>query len=184
MAVKHVKYKSLRQLLQHELVTDEDPATADLTRRLRHVRRSGEFSRSEFLEMCRWKSPRALRHYTRNSATTIRRVSRAVLTTRSDLKRMELITSLEGVIIPTASAILTLIDPMRYGVLVIRVWQLLFAIDSVRRNPRGRGFTLHDWLQYLRQLRQYAKELRVSARAVELTLFKYHRKIQKGRLYD
>lgn len=97
---------------------------------------------------------------------------------------MELLTSLKGVSVPTASAILTLIDPERYGVLDIRVWQLLFAIDSVSRNPRGRGFTFTQWHQYLGELRHYAREFAVSARAVELTLFKYHRKIQRGRLYD
>lgn len=184
MPIKRSAYKNLRQLLRRELVADEDPATADLIRRLRRVRRDGEFSRAEFLEMCRWKSPRAIRHYKRNSPATIHRVSRAVLATRSERKRMELLTSLKGVSIPTASAILTLIDPERYGVLDIRVWQLLFAIDSVRRNPRGRGFTFAQWHQYLRELRHYAREFRVSARAVELTLFRYHRKIQKGRLYD
>jgi len=78
----------------------------------------------------------------------------------------------------------TLIDPERYGVLDIRVWQLLFAIDSVWQNPRGRGFIFSHWHQYLSQLRHHARELGVSARAVELTLFKYHRLIQKGRLYD
>ncbi len=184
MPIKHVKYDNLRQLLQHERVTDEDPTTADLIHRLRHVKREGEFSRAEFLEMCRWKSPRAIRHYERNSPGTIRRVSRAVLATRSERKRMEALTSLDGVSIPMASAILTLIDPERYGVLDIRAWQLLFAIDSVRRNPRGRGFTFTHWHQYLRQLRRHSREFRVSARAVELTLFKYHRKIQKGRLYN
>jgi len=182
--IKHVKYDNLRQLLQHELVTDEDPATADLIRRLRHVKREGEFSRTDFLEMCRWKSPRAIRHYERNSAATIRRVSRALLATRSERKRVELLTSLDGVSVPMASAILTLIDPERYGVLDIRVWQLLFAIDSVRKNPHGRGFTSIHWHQYLRQLRYHAKDLGVPARTVERTLFEYHRKMQKGRLYD
>jgi len=184
MRVKHVKYVNIHQLLRKELVTDEDPATADLIRRLRHVRRDGEFSRAEFLEMCRWKSPRAIRHYARNSPGTIRRVARAVLATRSEQKRIEFLTSLDGVSVSTASAILTLINPERYGVLDIRVWQLLFATDSVRRNPRGRGFTFTHWHQYLRELRHYTRELGVSARTVELTLFKYHRKIQKGRLYD
>jgi len=96
---------------------------------------------------------------------------------------MGLLTSLRGVSIPVASAILTLIDPERYGVLDIRAWQLLFEMDSVRANPRGRGFTLDQWAQYLRQLRDYARQLRVPARAVELTLFRYHRKVQRGRLY-
>lgn len=184
VAIKRIRYKNLRQLLRSELVAEEDPETAALIARLRHVKRDGEFSRGEFLEMCRWKSARAVRRYERNSAARVRRVSRAALATRDEWRRMELLTGLDGVSVPVASAILTLIDPQRYGVLDIRVWQLLFAIDSVRKNPQGRGFTLNHWDQYLQKLRYYARELRVSARAVELTLFRYHRKVQKGRLYD
>ena len=97
---------------------------------------------------------------------------------------MELLTSLDGVSVPTASAILTLVDPKRYGVLDIRVWQLLFAMDSVSTNPRGMGFTFRNWHDYLRRLRYQAREMGVSARTVERTLFEYHRKVQQGKLYE
>ena len=97
---------------------------------------------------------------------------------------MELLTSLDGVGIPMASAVLTLIDPRRHGVLDIRVWQLLFAMQSVRQNPRGRGFSLEHWKRYLRALRGPARRLGVSVRAVEWTLFHAHRAVQEGRLYD
>ena len=97
---------------------------------------------------------------------------------------MNLLTSLHGVSVPVASAILTLVDPKRYGVLDIRVWQLLCAIDSVRTNPRGVGFNFKNWYDYLRQLRYHAREIGVSARTVERTLFEYHRKVQQGKLYE
>ena len=83
-----------------------------------------------------------------------------------------------------ASAILTLVDPKRYGVIDIRVWQLLFAIKSVRKKPKGKDFTFKDWYHYLCKLRYHAKELGVSVRAVERTLFYYHKEIQDGVLYD
>ena len=101
MGLKHVRYRSLRELLEHELIRDEEPATAELVRRLRHVKRRGWFSRREFLEMCRWKSPRAIRHYEKNSSATIRKLSRAVLATRSEPRRLALLTSLPGVNVPT-----------------------------------------------------------------------------------
>ena len=83
-----------------------------------------------------------------------------------------------------ASAILTLINPERYGVLDIRVWQLLYALKSVRVNPRGQNFNFKNWYQYLCKLRFHAKELGVSVRVVERTLFSYHQEIQNGLLYD
>jgi len=171
-------------LLRRELVREEDPGTLTLIRRLSHIRSRGEFTRGEFLRMCRWKSPRAMPHYVRNSSLRIRQVSRKVLRTRNERRRIELLTSLRGVSVPVASAVLTLIDPARYGVLDIRAWQLLFALDVVARKPAGRGFGVADWERYLRVLRLHAHRLGASARAVEYTLFCCHRRWQIGRLYD
>ncbi len=176
-------YASAEALLRHELMREEDPGTARLMAALRDARRRGWFSRAEFLTMCRWKSPRAIHHCRRNSAAAVRRASRAVLATRSERARLARLTGLHGVSVPTASAILTLLDPRRYGVLDIRAWQLLFEMKSVSRKPAGRGFTPRDWLDYLDELRRHARRLGTSTRAVEYTLFLYHRQFQKGRLY-
>jgi hypothetical protein len=184
VGVKRPGYRSLAVLLRRELTRDEDPHTQTLIQRLTHVRSRREFSRAEFLLMCRWKSPRAMHHYRRNSAVRIRGVSRATLGTRDERRRIELLTGLRGVSVPIASSILTLIDPGRYGVLDIRVWQLLWALDVVDSKPRGRGFSADDWQQYLTVLRRHARQLGAPVRAVEYTLFQCHRKWQTGRLYD
>ena len=184
MPLKRVPYRSLRALLRRELITQEDLGTEALIRRLAHVKRAGRFTRAEFLAMCRWKSPRSRRHYERSGAATIRRVSTAALAARDEQARIAHLVALPGVSVATASAILTLIDPVRYGVLDIRCWQLLFSIRSVAGNPRGRAFTLAQWDQYLTRLRGHAQALGVSARTVEYTLFHCHRRLQRGRLYD
>jgi hypothetical protein len=184
MSLGRPAYRSLEALLRRELVWEEDADTRALIERMAHIKRAGEFTRAEFLHMCRWKSPRAALHYTQNSAATIRAVSRAALATRSERRRLELLTGLRGVSVPVASAILTLIDPVRYGVLDIRVWQLLFALEYVSVKPGGRGFHTRDWLHYLTILRQHARRLGVSVRAVEYTLFRCHVRLQRGRLYD
>jgi hypothetical protein len=176
--------RSLEALLGREPLREEDPATIALVRRLRHVRRAGEFSRAEFLVMCRWKSPRAAPQYERNPAARVREASRAALRAGIERRRIEALTRLRGVSVPVASAILTLIDPRRYGVLDIRVWQLLERLGAVAGNPRGRGFTVGHWEQYLRVLRRQAWRLRAPVRAVEYTLFCCHRALQTGRLYD
>jgi hypothetical protein len=152
--------------------------------RVRAARRRGFISRGEFLAMCRWKSPRAQRHYLRNGPARIREASRRALTARSERRRIEHLLALDGVSVPVASAILTLLDPRRYGVLDIRAWQMLYAVRGVDANPAGRGFTVAQWLRYLGTLREHARRLRASARAVEYTLFLCHRKRQRGLLYD
>jgi hypothetical protein len=114
----------------------------------------------------------------------VRAATRAAFAVRSERRRMALLTGLAGVSAPTGSAILTLTDPRRYGVLDIRVWQLLHRLASVRRNPRGRGLTVSHWLEFLGLLRREARRRRVTARALELALFRCHRRLQTGRLYE
>jgi hypothetical protein len=178
-----VPYRSLRALLRSELLTEEHPPTAALVRRLAPIKRRGRFTRSEFLLMCRWKSPRSRRHYERNTPAQIRRASAAALAARDERERIGHLIALRGVSVATASAILTLIDPRRYGVLDIRCWQLLFRIRSVAGNPSGRAFTVAQWEQYLKRLRGHALALGVPARPIEYTLFHCHRKLQRGQLY-
>ena len=152
--------------------------------RVRVARRRGFLSRAEFLAMCRWKSPRAEPHYLRNEPARIREASRLALAARSERSRIEHLLTLHGVSVPVASAILTLLDPRRYGVLDIRAWQMLYSVRGVDANPAGRGFTVAQWLRYLETLRCHARRLGDSARAVEYTLFLCHLNRQRGLLYD
>src|SRR5437016_11829686 len=124
MPRKRVSYRGLRARLQRELITREDPGTAALIQRLAHVKATGRFTRGEFLAMCRWKSPRSRRHYERSGPATIRRVSTAALAARDEQARIAHLVALPGVSVATASAILTLIDPVRYGLPGIPLSQL------------------------------------------------------------
>jgi hypothetical protein len=165
-------------------IRPEDPATAALIGRLRAARRRGYLTRAEFLAACRWKSPRPARLYARNAPVAVRRVSQGVLATGSEPRRMALLTTLHGVGVPVASAILTLLEPDRYGVLDIRVWRLLAGRRLIRGNRAGRAFSVAQWLRFLTLLRARARQLRVTARALEWSLFRHHRARQRGRLYD
>jgi hypothetical protein len=181
--IAQLPYPTLSALLARELVRDEDDATEALMRRVRSARRSGSIRRAEFVAMCRWKSPRAAPLYARNSPAAVRRAFREVFARRTERARIEALIALRGVSVPVASAVLTLLDPKRYGVLDIRVWQLLHALGVVSSKPAGRGFTAADWEQYLQSLRAAAERIGVSVRCVEYSLFLCHRKFQVGRLY-
>jgi hypothetical protein len=181
--MKRIPYRSLGELLRRELTEEEDPGTTALIQRVRRARQRKEFTRSEFLAMCRWKTPRSVHQCLGNPPSSVRRAARSVFATGSERKRVEALCRLEGVGIPTASAILTLVDPRRYGVIDIRVWQLLLTLGAVRGNPSGAGFRLSHWIEYLRQLRLHARRLGVGVRAVEYSLFLYHQRMQSGTLY-
>lgn len=177
------RYRDLRDLLKRELAFEDEHKTAALIHELSHIKKDRVFTRDEFLRMTHWKSPRSMQLCRRNGTAIIRRVSRAVFRTRSERERLTLLTSLHGVGVPTASAILMLCDPKRYGVIDIRVWQMLYRLKSVKKKPAGIGFDFSDWFHYLKKLRYHAKEAGTTVRMIEWTLFLAHKNAQEGRLY-
>jgi hypothetical protein len=175
---------ALRRLIREHLSTGDDEVTLRLHRELRAAHRRAYLTRRELEAVCYWKSPRAIRHIRANTPARVRAATRAALATRSERRRLDALVQLDGVSVPMASAVLTLLQPERYGVLDIRVWQVFHALGGVESNPGGRGFTFAHWSRFLALLRHFAKRLRVSARDVERALFEAHRAHQSGSLYD
>jgi hypothetical protein len=183
MAIRKPPYSSLGELLSKELVKEEESETADLIRSLRRVKKDRVLTKQELISICHWKSPRALLLIEQNHPATVRSLTRKAFATRSEQARIAYLTGLRGVGLPMASAILTLVDPKRYGVIDIRVWQLLFSLKSVRSNPDGIGFNFQNWYHYLCILRHHAKRLGVKVRQVERTIFLCHQSLQTENLY-
>ena len=183
MPVKPLPYASLEPLLRDHWVAAEDPGTAELIERLRPARTRGYLTRGELERVCRWKSPRSIALVLENTAPKIRRCTGAALRTVDERERLGALLQLRGVSVPSASAVLTILEPERYGVIDIRVWQLLHAIGAVEGNARGAGFTHDQWLRFLHVVRDLASRLETSARAVERSLFAAHVAHQDGLLY-
>ena len=76
-----------------------------------------------------------------------------------------------------------LLDPRRYGVIDIRVWQLLHELGAVTKNAEGVNLSSENWYEFLVIIRHYSRKLRVTARDVERTLFDAHRAYQRHQLY-
>jgi len=174
----------VKVLLKKHLSAEEDTKTAALIRELRPARARGYLTREELEKVCRWKSARAIHLINGNSVVRVRTATRRALTTRSERRRLEALTTLDGVSVAMASAILTLLNPRRYGVIDIRVWQLLYALGEVTKKSGGVGFNFNNWYQFLMKLRYFAKQLGVGARDIERSLFFAHQANQKGTLYQ
>lgn len=183
MALKPIPYRNLGMLLRGNLSKSEDQKTLRLMEQLRPARGRGYLTPRELEAVCLWKSARAIQHIRANSARRIRSATRQALATRSERNRLAALRSLKGVSVPMASAILTLLNPRRYGVVDIRVWQMLYKLGTVTQKPSGVGFTFKNWSRFLMVLRYFSRTLKVNARDVERTLFAVHREYQKGRLY-
>ena len=143
----------------------------------------GYLTKPQLVAVCRWKSPRAIKHIRRNREKTTRRITRAAFGTRSERKKLDFLTRLNGVSVPMASAILMLTNPRRYGVIDIRVWQLLYNMGTVTTNPDGVSFNFKQWSRFLKVIRYFAGKYNVGARDIERTLFNVHSRYQKGTLY-
>jgi len=183
MALKQIPYTRLEPLLRDCLSRSEDKGTLALVQKLRPARRRRYLTPGELEAVCRWKSARAIRHIRANSPWRVRSTTRRALTTHSERQKLELLRTLHGVSVPMASAILTLLDPRRYGVIDIRVWQLLYKLGVVAQKPSGTGFNFNNWYRFLMIVRHFSRKLGVTARDIERTLFVVHREYQRGRLY-
>jgi len=183
MPLKKLPYKRLQHLIGLHLSTTEDAATQVLIDRLSPARKRGYLTKPQLVTVCRWKSPRAIRFIRRNRDATVRRMTKAAFGTRSERKKLDFLMRLNGVSVPMASAILMLTNPRRYGVIDIRVWQLLFKMGSVKTNPNGVGFDFNQWYRFLKVIRYFADRYNVGARDIERTLFNVHSRYQKGTLY-
>lgn len=183
MALKSLPYQVAEPLVRKHPSLEEESKTADLIRQLSVARRRGYLHLSELEAICRWKSSRAIRHIRSNTSNAIRAASQTALSTRSERSRLEALTSLKGVSVPMASAILMLLDPKRYGVIDIRVWELLHKLGTVTKNSKAAGFSFNNWYQFLMIIRYFAKMYSCKARDIERTLFFAHKKYQEGRLY-
>jgi len=179
------EYSTIEELIKQNLSTEEhdDAKTLKLINELKDVKKRSYFTKEEFLKMGMWKSPRPKQQYLKNSEEEIISISKKALSTKFEKRKIELLASLKGVSIPTVSAILTLIDPQNYGVIDIRVWQILYLYGSVKVKPAGTNFDFNNWYNYLMKLRYFAKKFKVSVRDIERTIFFHHKNIQEGNLY-
>src|SRR3989344_9174055 len=133
-------YPSLKDLIKEELTDSEDKKTTQLIRKFKVVKKRGYLTKKEFVEIGMWKSPRPKKNYLRNSDKDVVEITKKALSTKFEKSRIMLLVTLKGVSIPTASAILTLIDPKDYGVIDIRAWQILFLYGSVKIKQMGTNF--------------------------------------------
>lgn len=183
MALRRVRRVRLEPLVRAHLVTDRDESVRRLASRLRRARRRRHLTPLDLEAICRWKSPRAIWQVRSNSRAAVRAATSRALRARDERARVEALIELRGVSIPMASAVLTLLYPRRYGVIDIRVWQLLHALGRVSDRAGGVGLRVAHWLEFLAVLRPLAWALGVTVRRAERTLFDIHRARQVGRLY-
>jgi predicted amino acid racemase len=184
MAMINLPAGSLEKLVDENLSVAEWPDTVLLINEFRGVKKRGWLTKEDLIKVCYWKSPRAIHHISANKPAFIKEITATALKRRNEASKMAELIQLKGVSIPMASSLLTLVNPKRYGVMDIRVWELLFHGNMVHTNAKASNFKMDEWILFLNIIRNLASGLKVKARDIERTLFLVHKKHQAGLLYQ
>ena len=137
----------------------------------KEVNKRGWLEKSEFLTICLWKSRRPKRLYDLNSEKEIVSKSKSSFKEKDELKKIKILTELKGVQIPTASAILSVVNPDVYPIIDERCIQSLTDLGIIE----WKTITENNWIEYLNIIRSLSKEKNKTAREIEKGLFAYNR---------
>jgi len=135
------------------------------------VRGRGCLTRTEFLALCAWKSPRSRPRCLLNSERDVRAVTRAALASSDEAVKVELLRVLRGVDWATASTILHACDARPYPILDVRaLWSL---------GATGGHVTLDLWLDYVACTRSLAARHGLGMRLLDRALWQYSKERQR-----
>lgn len=136
------------------------------------AKKRGYLSFDDFYEICMWKSARQKKRYMENK-NTIEKISKRAFAEKDERQKMKILFGgLEGVGIPTASALLTVVYPEEYAVIDIRCLEIL---RDKFKEPLGKSMSVKTWLGYLELMRIWAKENKITPRKLDMALFAMHK---------
>lgn len=138
------------------------------------ARKRGCYTRDEFLAVAKWKSPRSRHHCERNSSDAIRGATALALRTVDERERIETLTRLHGVSVPTASVLLHL----ALGSFPIIDFRALWTL-GVDRAPAA--YTFDCWWAYVACCRALAREAGTTMRMLDRALWAYSKANQQRR---
>jgi len=139
----------------------------------RAARRRGFYTRDEFLLVCAWKTPRSRPKVAVNDEEAVRRATARALAAIDERDRLEALTALTGVGVPTASTLLFFAFPDDYPILDVR------ALESLGQKGRS-TYPASFWLEYLAACRRLALEHDVSVRTLDKALWQHSKERVTG----
>ncbi len=126
----------------------------------------GHYTQAEFLSVCDWKTGRSRSKVMSNSEEQVIQSTASAFSTQDERERMDALVQLEGVGVPTASALLQFAFPTQYPILDVR------ALESL--GERGSSvYSTSYWLEYLTFCRDLAQDASVSIRTLDKALWQH-----------
>ena len=136
------------------------------------ARKRGYFLKTEFVKLCRWKTPRSKPLVERNPDDYIESVTHTALSTPSERLRVEVLTLLDGVSWPTASVVLHFCHAEPYPILDVRtLWSLGVDGNTVQ-------YDFDFWYEYTQFCRNLARDVGVTMRKLDRALWQFSKENQ------
>jgi hypothetical protein len=133
------------------------------------VHKCGYYSHKDFLDLCKWKTPRSQSRCRRNSREEVEEVTRIALTTPVERVRIAVLQCLHGIGLPTASVLLHFGHTESYPILDVRaLWSLGFADSELPSS-----YTFDFWWRYVQTCRDIAVATGVDMRILDRALWQF-----------
>lgn len=138
----------------------------------RALLKKGFLNSKQLYEVARWKTPRTSKIVKKNPDGVVKDITDFALKTSNEKYKIRILCSLDGIGIPRASAILTMSNPEKYGIIDINVWLAL-------TGKKKQGFNENDWIWYLKQIRRMAKKYGKTPRQIDMALMKHGQRLME-----
>lgn len=138
----------------------------------------GYLTFEEFYKICMWKSVRQKQKYiSAKNRERIEKVTRDAFAEQDEREKIQKLCELNGVGIPTASAILSVVFPEKYAVIDIRCLEILRDVFSQKLR---KSISINTWLSYTDLMRRWAGENNITPRKLDTAFFAMHQeKLEK-----
>jgi thermostable 8-oxoguanine DNA glycosylase len=147
----------------------------------RTYREQGHLTREQLYEIAYESSTRSAYHVESNPKSRCEEVTANVLAANGDFSKIQLLTGLRGFKAPTASCVLTALDPENHAVVDTRVWATLDRFDYL--DGRKKSFDAVDYVTMIEPIRSIAAETGNTPAKVGYALFAYDAEHREGTLH-
>lgn len=143
--------------------------------------RSQGLEKEDLYELAYESSTRSAYHVRKNPERLCKEVVNSLEKVEGDFSKIALITALKGFKAPTASVILTVMNPEKHAVVDTRVWASLNRFNYV--EGRNESFDAFDYVEMIDNIREISRETGYSTEKVGYALFAYDVDKRQGTLH-
>lgn len=144
-------------------------------------RNQGFLTQDQLYEIAYESSTRSAYHVRKNPEERCREVTENVLEVDGDFSKITLVCGLRGFKAPTASCVLTALNPEKHAIVDTRVWASLERLGYV--EDRKESFGPEDYVEMIEPIRKISGETGFSPAEVGYALFAYDDDVREGNLH-